>query len=221
MNEILITVEELRITSYLFRQESNDDSEYKAFCEGERSVNDIIALLRKWGCRQFTKDDNKRAVQSLNGWLHQNEILLPKENMNLVDTSNKRILSFSDLFDSLMECHTSRSKRFGPVGAAKTLFFLRSRMFPAWDGYINEEQGLSPNGEGYCQFLLRVKDALTKLEKNCSIRNIALKKLPQLLGRKHASLVKLIDEYLYLKVTRGFDPREILKIAKNKKFNNG
>jgi hypothetical protein len=74
---------------------------------------------------------------------------------------------------------------------------------------------ISKDGEGYTDYLIQVREALKQLKNECKELNIDIKKLPTLLERPHASLVKFIDEYYWLTVTRNCSPASIIERVKN------
>lgn len=223
-----MTLQELRITSYLFTKFSNYDENYvdisaKNFdLEKKDDLNTILTFLRNWGCRQFKKTDNNLSARSLKMWYKKISSILPKQNNLLVDTSDKKIKSYTALFDDLMNSTASVRNRkendvdtkVGPVGAAKTLFALRKNFFPPWDNPIINNLDLSKNGEGYCKYLILVKTKLLTLKDYCDTNSIDFYSLPTMLGRPHTSLAKLADEYLWVSITRNCVPKEIIKLTK-------
>ena len=179
----------------------------------------IMKFLNDWGCRQFKKDNHKDASKYLIKWHKQAFKILPNHSLCLIDQSDNKIKQYSQIFDSLKESYASTDKRgiiktFGPVGTAKTLFALRKNMFPPWDNAIIEKLDLSPDGVGYVKYLFLVKEELLKLKIECQKNNIELKKLPIILNNKYSSLVKLIDEYFWLTMTRNFEPNKLIDIIK-------
>ena len=95
----------------------------------------------------------------------------------------------------------------GATGASKVLHLLCPRLFVMWDDAIRNAFGVSPDSEGYLEFLSRVKDVLMKIvneyarDNNIS-RDQAVRELEGKLG---VTLCKAIDEYNWLKFSRKFD----------------
>lgn len=112
---------------------SYEDKSYEKICKLRLNLNNrtdaysLLTFLNEWGCRQFIKDQHNVAASNLKKWYKMNEKKLPNYNIQLANISAKLILSFSSLFDDLMNQHASTDKRnvrktVGPVGAAKALF---------------------------------------------------------------------------------------------------
>jgi hypothetical protein len=224
-----MTIQELRLTSYIYSRFSNYDENYveisnKVLNLSKRSDADLmLEFLRKWGCRQFKKNNHDISLKSLQNWFRRYSQLLPAFNSSLINLANKRIKLFAILFDDLMNSQASikvRSKSeiditFGSVGAAKTLFGIRKHTFAAWDNAIIKELGTSNDGTGYCDYLIIVKEELLKLKEYCKKSQFNVKDLPMILDRPNTSLPKLIDEYYWVTITKGFIPSEITKLVRN------
>jgi hypothetical protein len=92
------------------------------------------------------------------------------------------------------------SVTFGPTAAAKTMYALRPNVCAPWDGPIRYRLGLSENDAAYRSYLQLVARALTNTADRASV---AVVDLPSLVGRPDSSPPKLIDEYLWMRITRG------------------
>ncbi len=209
------------MTSLISFESSYEKIASKQFDQNLRS-NDcklIMKFLNDWGCRQFKKDNHNEASKRLIEWHIKSFKNLPNHSFCLIDQNDNTIKQYSQIFDSLKNSYASTDKRgtiktFGPVGAAKTLFALRKNMFPPWDNAIIKELNLSPDGEGYINYLFRVKQELLNLKIECDKNNIEIKQLPIILNSKSSSLVKLIDEFYWLTITRKFEPKKLLDLIK-------
>ena len=222
-----MTLQELKITSFLTTSLFSFESSYEEIAikqfDQNLSNNDcklIMKFLNDWGCRQFKKTNHNKASKSLINWHNKSFKILPNHSFCLIDQNDNKIKQYSQIFDSLKDSYASTDKRgtnktFGPVGTAKTLFALRKNMFPPWDNTIIKKLNLSPDGEGYINYLFLVKQELLNLKIECDKNNIELKQLPIILNNKYSSLVKLIDEYFWLTMTRKFEPQKLLNLIKN------
>jgi hypothetical protein len=93
---------------------------------------------------------------------------------------------------------------FGDTAAAKTLFVLRPRVFPPWDDPIRLAFGWQTGGgAAYAEFLRLTAEALRELAERLSTE---VSELPSHLGRSPSSPPKLVDEYLWVRVTRELEP---------------
>lgn len=90
---------------------------------------------------------------------------------------------------------------FGDTAAAKTLFAIRPEAVPPWDEPIRLAFGWGPiDAERFERFLLTVRDTIRGLADRLA-SNVA--DLPALFGRPNSSAVKVVDEYLWIRVTKG------------------
>jgi hypothetical protein len=94
--------------------------------------------------------------------------------------------------------------RFGDTAAAKTLFALRPRAFPPWDEPIRLAFGARAfDGSSYAMFL---RSAAAALEGAARRLGVGVGDLPKLLGRPSSTPAKIVDEYLWMRVTRELGP---------------
>lgn len=226
-----MTIEELKITSFLFNKFSNDDKDYFELSEKNidlkksEDIENLLNLLRKWGCRQFKTNNNAISKKSFKAWNAKHESNLPSRKKTLLDLSDKTIHAFKGIFDDLstskaceraLNDNQNINVRIGSVGASKALFILRKNTFLPWDNPIIKDLGFSNDGEGYCNYLIKVKADLFIIKKECEQKKIDFYNLPTLLKRPTASLTKLIDDYYWVKITRKCIPLEIIERVKNK-----
>jgi len=90
----------------------------------------------------------------------------------------------------------------GPTGTAKILFALRPNALIPWDEPMRKELTLNGLDSHYEKFLNIVRRHIEELNQACITRGHSLSALPQLLNRRTSSLVKLIDEYFWVTISR-------------------
>lgn len=181
----------------------------------------LLTFLNAWGCRQFALADHDNAARALSKWFIDFRDILPKESAVLSKISEKKIIGYKSMFDALQQATASTNKNghiktVGAVGAAKALFALRRHSFPPWDNPMIEALQFQKNGDGYVEYLLFVKSMISSLASECKSKRLELNHLPKAFSRPGVSLVKLIDEYLWLTLTRNCDIRHILSLSKEK-----
>ena len=222
-----MTLQELSVATYLFRKFSKEDKDYLKIANIQLEFSNsahqevVLTFLRKWGCRQFKKEDQAISTRSLQEWYEKHSISLPEHDQKLIDLTDSVIVSFAAMFNDLQvrqACSKKYSEKegtssIGPVGASKVLFSLRKHVFAPWDGPIRKRFRLSNDGKGYCKYLLQIKQDLLELQQTCIAFGISLQELLLKLNRPHTSLPKLIDEYMWVSVTRGCVPQEIINVA--------
>jgi hypothetical protein len=92
---------------------------------------------------------------------------------------------------------------FGPTATAKTMYALRPNVCAPWDDPIRRGLGMGGNDAAYRAYLQLIALALTKTADRASV---AMQDLSALVGRPESSPPKLIDEYLWMRITRSIAP---------------
>jgi hypothetical protein len=91
---------------------------------------------------------------------------------------------------------------FGPVGTAKIFFALRPNALMPWDRAIIGGLKLKGSAGSYRQYLQKATKWLNDLNGKCQKQGFTLADLPSQVGRSTSSLPKLIDEYLWVTITK-------------------
>ena len=71
-----------------------------------------------------------------------------------------------------------------------------------WDNAIRRRFGFDESADSYVQYLLKVQEWLNGLSGECQKHGFTLADLPTQVGRPKSSLPKLIDEYLWVTLTK-------------------
>jgi hypothetical protein len=88
---------------------------------------------------------------------------------------------------------------FGSTATAKAMFALRPLAFPPWDEPMRSAfgwTGLDPSD--YERFLAMSKDALEGLAHRAGV---SVSGLPEHLGRPNSTPARVVDEYLWMRLT--------------------
>ena len=94
------------------------------------------------------------------------------------------------------------SVSFGDTAAAKALFAIRPQAVPPWDEPMRKAFGWGRvDAEEYATFLAAVRGSLIGLTRRLRVDP---SELPAVLGRPASSPVKIVDEYLWMHITRRF-----------------
>jgi hypothetical protein len=89
---------------------------------------------------------------------------------------------------------------FGHTATAKAFFALRPQAFAPWDEPIRLAFGPRTSGVDYSGYLRHTAAALRSL----SVRlGVDVVELPALCGRPGSTPAKMVDEYLWIRITRG------------------
>jgi len=221
-----MTLGELAVACYIYKIVSKDDYSYEQFrqstedspdlCKQEHR-NALLEFLNKYGCRHITKDSHEKiASKKIVDWYKEYYGKLPQKRERLWDLEDEKLKSFDEIHINLSKlvvaCRRDETNvQMGLVGAAKMLFAIRPNVFPPWDNAIREELKDSYSVKSYADYLQYVKKVILNLEEICNIHNINIDNLPQNLDRPKSTVAKLIDEYLWVTITKGFKVKEILR----------
>jgi hypothetical protein len=169
----------------------------------------VIEWLRGWGCRHLRKVDTAKTSDALRAWWAKWGPALPAESVTITRLAPDDLDTIELAYEELRTCKAAaRSLRnrdvdvqFGPTAAAKTLFVVRPQACLPWDDPIRFAFGWSEgDGSAYASFVARASKALGTL---ASRLNVEVEQLPGTLSRPHSTPAKIIDEYLWVKITRG------------------
>ncbi|HXF73180.1 MAG TPA: hypothetical protein VNO79_11290, partial [Actinomycetota bacterium] len=168
----------------------------------------LIDWLRHWGCRHLRIRDHAETSAALLAWWRERGGSLPGRDRDLLDLRPEELEALARAFDALAgRVAASRERmgrpaavRVGPTAAAKALFALRPRTCPPWDEPIRAGLGFGADGAAYRRLLEAGAEALRGFAAQVGIPPA---ELPRRLGREGSTLAKLLDEYLWARVTRG------------------
>ncbi len=230
-----ITIRDLRITTYIYGQLSNDDHMYNRVRDisfDEVDPGKLVMLyqfLRDWKCYQFKREEDEKRDQCLLAWHSKYVARIADQKLSILDIEDRQIRSYETMVQDLMNCFAStRLKnysaspcpRFGYAAASKALMVFCRNIFAPWDVQIIDELNLGNNGKyphftkdgkGYCEYLIFIKDQLKNLEKEIEmgdIHNLSIR-----INRPHSSLPKIINEHLWVSKACGINPRKIVEIV--------
>jgi len=207
------------------------DAGYQAFLDktgGRLDFEDSIHMkallvwLNSWGCRQFAVDYHDLAAKSIREWAERWKSKLPDVSATLELLSDKEIKEIGNAYADLSKSLASKRARdgnlhdveVGPTGAAKILFVARPSVCPPWDDPIRVHFRFDGSSNSYCDYLSQVRELVEQLCGEAAELGIPPEEIPLEIGRPTSTLPKLIDEYNWVTVTKGFLPPEPHDIAK-------
>jgi hypothetical protein len=133
---------------------------------------------------------------------------LPAQETALTDLTDPGLLVVEHAYDALRTAPASgRSRKdreidvaFGDTAAAKVMFAVRPKAFLPWDDPIRLAFGWSGGGGAYVELLRLSASALGGLARRLST---SVSDLPEILHRPESSPPKLVDEFLWIRITKG------------------
>jgi len=177
----------------------------------------LTFLSNPWGCLQFVPEYRDQAAEELRAWFQQFGSTLPATDILSMTTGD--LDNVEKAYNGLVGRLASKRKindkevdvKFGPVGTAKVLFALRPDTLMPWDTDIVAGLKLDDTSGSYRQMLLKAKGWLIDLKGECEKNGFELAELPARLGRPKSSLPKLIDEYLWVTITKKWNLKEMIE----------
>ncbi len=167
----------------------------------------LLAWLRQWGCRHLRTADNARSSRALLAWWKRHASDLPGARATLDGLGPRAFEKAGRAHADLAGRPAARRRHgdgevnvtFGSTAAAKAMFALRPQAFPPWDEPMRTAfgwTGLDPSH--YETFLNMSKDALNDLARRAGVE---VDELPDLLGRPDSTPARIVDEYLWMRLT--------------------
>jgi hypothetical protein len=213
------TLAELAFACFLYNCFTNFNDTYLEFCEGTKQSPDfsdldhikkLLIWLNDWGCRQFALDYHDLASKEIKAWFESHKGELPSEGLCLRNMNEDDFAKAGKLYGSLMSKTASKKARngreltitVGPTGAAKILFAIRPNAFVPWDIPMRNGLGYGNSPADYTGYLKYIQSVLGIVNEFCKEKGFEITELPEKLGRKNSPVTMLIDEYLWIKLTR-------------------
>jgi hypothetical protein len=169
----------------------------------------LLDWLRQWGCRHLSHASEPTAAAALGTWAQQWVSLLPHPGEPLVSLSSENIIVVAIAYGQLAEMIAGErllakgptNVNFGPTAAAKTMYALRPNACAPWDEQIRDELGFGENDAAYRWYLQLIAQTLCRTADRAGTTVVDL---PTLAERPGSSPPKLIDEYLWTRITKGW-----------------
>ena len=168
----------------------------------------LLRFLRAWGCRHLRRDDTGRSSRALASWWSRFAPPLPPATARLTDLNDEQLASLGQAYAALARSSAAlrASSRgdipvsFGDTAAAKALFAIRPQAVPPWDEPMRRAFGWGRvDAAEYATFLAAVREALDGLAERLRVEPADI---PAALDRPASSPVKVVDEFLWVRITR-------------------
>ena len=169
----------------------------------------LLRFLRAWGCRHLRRDDTGRSSRALSSWWSRFGATLPPAAAPLTDLDDEQLAALGRAYAGLARSPAAfRASRdgdvsvsFGDTAAAKALFAIRPQAVPPWDEPMRRAFGWGRvDAEEYATFLAAARGSLIGLAERLRVQP---SELPAALDRPASSPAKIVDEFLWIRITRG------------------
>lgn len=167
--------------------------------------------LNNWGCRirNPRSGESDVFVHSIAGWWQRNGPTMPATTRTLSALSNAELMAIATGYADLVRRPVAVKvngaiSRLGPTATSKVLYFLRPDAVTAWDDRIAGHVGCDRSEAGFLAHLRKCRAWASEIEAEAAAVGIPRRDIGAALGRPDSSVAKLLDEYLYQVITRGW-----------------
>lgn len=163
----------------------------------------LFRWLNRWGCRIPTALATS-FVDQIGTWWRTAEPALPSPAEELATLSDMQLASLAERAAelanlSLARVDAPRRRRLRWTAAAKVLYAVRPSAVTAWDATIAQASG-GPSQAAFERHLRTARGWARDLEAEAA--RLGIESVPAHVERAESSVAKLLDEWLYLTVTR-------------------
>jgi hypothetical protein len=173
----------------------------------------LMHWLNAWGCRHLSKDQHQVASKSILDWYQRNCTTLFSDKIPLWQLKDQEIETVANVYGSLKEKTGARHYRYGnklevhigPTAASKVLFAIRPKALMPWDEAMRVAFKCDGSPESYFKYLIEIRGLTLHIGELCRNKGLQIDELPQRLGRSNSTLLALVNEYIWVTVTRKVD----------------
>ncbi len=172
--------------------------------------NALMNWLNDWGCRHLSKDQHQVASKSILDWYQTNCATLFSDKTPLWQLENQEIETAANAYGCLKDRIGARHYRYGnklkvhigPTAASKILFAIRPKALMPWDEAMRVAFKCDGSPESYFDYLIEIRDLTLHIGDLCRNKGFQIDDLPQKLGRPNSTVLALVNEYIWVTVTR-------------------
>jgi len=170
----------------------------------------LLSWLNDWGCRHLSKESHHIASSAILDWHNQEGAKLFSVGKALWELSDREIALVIDAYAALKNrigaCLTRGGQELqigiGPTAASKILFAIRPEALMPWDEAMRNAFGCDGGKESYHTFLMEIKKLAETIGDLCKANGFNISKLPRKIDRDGSTVLELINEYIWITVTR-------------------
>ena len=170
----------------------------------------LLKWLNDWGCRHLSKDQHQVASESTLDWYETNCAPLFSDKTPLWELEDHEIDIAANAYGSLKNMIGARHYRhghkleahIGPTAASKVLFALRPKALMPWDDAMRKHFDCDGSPESYVRYQKIIRKLALHIRFLCEERGFQIDDLPQRLGRPNSTVLELVNEYIWVTVTR-------------------
>jgi len=170
----------------------------------------LLTWLNDWGCRHLSEDQHNVASNSILKWYQVYGVSLFSNEKSLWDLVDGELeiaaCSYGSLKDETgawrVRCRSKRQVHIGPTAASKMLFAIRPKALMPWDEAMRISFDCDGSPKSYFKYLIKIRGLTLHIGDLCMNKGFQIDDLPQKLGRPKSTVLALVNEYLWITVTR-------------------
>ena len=170
----------------------------------------LLKWLNDWGCRHLSEDQHDVAAASILEWYQTDGVSLFAEEKSLWQVEDAEVRIAARIYGTLKdktgaECIIGQRKRrihIGPTAASKILFAIRSKALMPWDEAMRIGFECDGSLESYFKYIVQIRDLTSRISNLCGNKGFQIDDLPRKLGRPNSTVLALVNEYIWVTVTR-------------------
>ena len=116
------------------------------------------------------------------------------------------VAAYGSLKDRTGACPTRGGSKLqisiGPTAASKILFAIRPEALMPWDEAMRNEFDCDGSKESYFKFLVEIRKLTFSIGELCKANGFDISELPHKIDRDTSTVLELINEYIWVTVTR-------------------
>ncbi len=170
----------------------------------------VLNWLNDWGCRHLAKKSHDIAASAILDWHNQEGTKLFKKGKALWELDNRELeivaAAYASLKDGIGACKNWGGNelrvRIGPTAASKILFAVRPEALMPWDEAMRKEFDCDGSRGSYLKYLLEIRKLTLHIRDLCKASGFDISELAQKINRDGSTVLELVNEYIYVTVTR-------------------
>ena len=173
----------------------------------------LLEWLNDWGCRNLPKKQHDVASDSILEWYKADGSRLFTREKPIWDLDDNELEVAADAYGSLkdktgawrLRAGGRQKVRIGPTAASKILFAMRPKALMPWDKAMRLHFECDGSPESYFRYLTEIRNFTLHVARLCRNKGFQIDDLPRKLGRPNSTVLALVNEYIWVTVTRKVD----------------
>jgi len=170
----------------------------------------LLEWLNDWGCRHLPEAQHQVASRSILAWHQKNGASLFPNKKPLWKLSNRELNATANAYGCLRGSTGAWRDRggrrlevhIGATAASKILFVIRPEALMPWDEAIRTRFKYDGSATSCFEYLKTMRNLISHIGMLCRNRGFQIDDLPKELGRANSTVLALVNEYVWITVTK-------------------